>query len=244
MNSGQNELFDFIVGETNALLNEYERVQRRVREDPGTAGDQGEENWASILRKWLPKEYYVVTKGRILGHNGVASPQVDLIILHPSYPPSLRDKKLYLAGGVAAAFECKLTLEAAHIAKTTENCVEIKRLTLRRTGTPYVELNSPMLYGLLAHSHSWQRERSTPLENVTRTIDDKDQETARHPREILDIVCVLSKRVSKLGGQVHDSILSPCSAKPGAPGSISYGTFSTHLDAQACMGRSKAEEVS
>src|SRR5262249_55002567 len=157
-------------------------VQRRVKEDPGTAGDQGEENWASILKKWLAQEYCIVTKGRILGHKGETSPQIDLIVLHPGYPPGLRDKKLYPVGGVTAAFECKLTLRSEHVGETIENCAKIKRLTARRTGTPRLELNSPLLYGLLAHSHSWRAENSTPIENVSRAIDEKDREITKHPR--------------------------------------------------------------
>jgi hypothetical protein len=47
-----------------------------------------------------------VTKGRILTETGYASPQIDVLILHPSYPKILLDKKMYLSGGVAAAFEC------------------------------------------------------------------------------------------------------------------------------------------
>src|SRR5262249_29711059 len=152
--------------------------------------DQGEENWALILRKWLPAEYHVVTKGRILGHNGRASPQIDLIVLHPSYPPTLRDKKLYLAGGVSAAFECKLTLNADDIRQAVQNCAVIKRLTARRTGTPFLELNSPLTVGLLAHSHSWVRTKATPVKDLTKGVDQKSTGSVQHPREMLDIVCV------------------------------------------------------
>ena len=185
-----NDLIDFVIAQTKKLADEYERVQRRVGEDPGTAGDQGEENWASLLRQWLPPEYRVITKGRILGHKGGASPQVDVVVLHPSYPPELVDKKLYLAAGVAAAFECKLTLTRDHIEKSIKTCAQIKKLTARRTGTPYLELNSPLLYGVLAHSHSWQAPASTPRENITRAIEEVNQSAAGHPREILDVLCV------------------------------------------------------
>ena len=36
------------------LASEYQRIVARAQEDPGTAGDQGEENWAGFLRQWLP----------------------------------------------------------------------------------------------------------------------------------------------------------------------------------------------
>ena len=190
MAADRNDLVDFIITETEKLEGEYDRIQRRVKEDPGTAGDQGEENWASLLRVWLPPEYTVVTKGRILGHSGEASPQVDVVVLHPGYPAGLMDKKLFLAGGVAAAFECKLTLEGSHIRSAIQTSARIKRLTARRTGTPYLELSSPLLYGILSHSHSWKREASKPVENVTKLIDEADRETTKSPREMLDLVCI------------------------------------------------------
>jgi len=37
-------------------------------------------------------------------------------------------KKLHLAAGIAAAFECKTTLKALHISEAVKNCVKIKSL--------------------------------------------------------------------------------------------------------------------
>jgi hypothetical protein len=199
----RNDLFDFIVAETKTLAAEYERIQSRVKEDSGTAGDQGEDNWAHILKQWLPKEYTVVTKGRILSYKGDASPQVDVIVLHPGYPPALWDKKLYLAGGVAAAFECKLTLDAGDITKTLENCAAIKRLTVRRTGSPHLEMNSPLIYGLLSHSHSWKEPGSRPIENITRQLQEKDRGITKHPREMVDLVCVADLATWLAGKHAH-----------------------------------------
>lgn len=113
--SHAHELFDYMAGTTEEMGRDYERIQKRSREDPGTAGDQGEENWAEVFRNWLPPYFHIVTKGRILGHSGEAGPQVDVLILSPAYPKKLRGQKHYLAAGVAAAFECKLTLESKHI---------------------------------------------------------------------------------------------------------------------------------
>src|ERR1700693_5406094 len=100
MTAPNHELFDFVGTVTRELAEEYDRIQKRATEDSGTAGDEGEENWADLLRKWLPPAYRVVTKGRILGHQGRASHQVDVIVIRPSYPPYLETKKLYLAAGV------------------------------------------------------------------------------------------------------------------------------------------------
>ena len=157
-----------------------------MREDPGTAGDEGEETWRQLLADWLPPELAVVTKGRIIGHNGVGSPQVDVIVLRPGYPVSLRSKKVYLAGGVLAAFECKLTLRPGHVNKAAETSRAIRALALPREGTPYEELRSPIAFGVLAHRTAIRRDpegRVDALLNSALLTDD-------HPREALDVLTV------------------------------------------------------
>jgi hypothetical protein len=172
------------------LADEYERIQQRAVEDPGTAGDQGEENWATLLRRWLPPGYRVVTKGRLLSAEGVASPQVDVVVLLPTYPEALLDKKLYLIAGVAAAFECKVTLKPQHLTAAAETAAVIHQMLPRRTGTPFRELHDPLVYGLLAHSHVWKNEGSTPLENASNQLTSATMAAVQHPRELLDLVCV------------------------------------------------------
>ena len=88
------DLLDFMAQISQEMSLEYERIQKRATEDPGTAGDQGEENWAELLRDWLPPTYQIVTKGRIIAENGKTSPQVDVIVLKSSYPKKLLNKKL------------------------------------------------------------------------------------------------------------------------------------------------------
>ena len=186
----QHELEHFIHVATEKMSGEYRRIQARATEDPGTAGDQGEENWAELLRSWLPSNYRVVTKGRILGHTGKASPQVDVIVLHPSYPPLLDSTKMYIAGGVVAVFECKLTLKAEHVRAAFETAAIIRRLLPFREGSPHNELYSPIIFGILSHSHSWNSEKSTPLENIGRYIYDSERAFSSHPRELVDLICV------------------------------------------------------
>lgn len=185
-----NDLFDFMLNATRDMSDEYQRIQKRATEDPGTAGDQGEENWASLFRDWLPPTFQIVTKGRILGHDGATSHQIDILILQPEYPKKLLDKKLYLAGGVLATFECKVTLKASHIKDAIRKAAEIRRLLPNRIGTPYKELHSSILYGLLAHSHSWKNENSKPIENIENTLFTEDSRHIHHPREMLDLICV------------------------------------------------------
>ena len=109
-NKHNDDLVEFFRQNSIEMMADYERIRNRSHEDPGTAGDQGEENWAELLRDWLSPAYQIVTKGRILGATGIASPQIDVIVLKAVYPKRLLSKKLFLADGVAAAFECKNTL--------------------------------------------------------------------------------------------------------------------------------------
>lgn len=184
------DLHDFMRQISNEMSAEYDRIQKRATEDPGTAGDQGEENWAELLRDWLPRNYEVVTKGRIISEDGRTSPQIDVLVLKGAYPKKLLNKKLYLAAGVAAAFECKTTLKASHIDEALENCSKIKALYPERLGTPYKELHTPLIYGLLANSHSWKGDQSTPAANIISKLEESDQKHVTHPKYQLDLLCV------------------------------------------------------
>ena len=184
------DLHDFMRQISVEMSAEYDRIQKRATDDPGTAGDQGEENWAELLRDWLPRSYEVVTKGRIISQEGYTSPQIDILVLKSSYPKKMLNKKLYLAAGVAAAFECKTTLKASHISDAINTCAKIKGFYQGRIGTPYKELHSPIVYGLLAHSHSWKKENSTPEENIQKKLFDSDAGSVVHPRQQLDMLCV------------------------------------------------------
>ena len=202
------DLYDFMQQISNEMAAEYNRIQKRATEDPGTAGDQGEENWAELLRGWLPSTYKVVTKGRIISQDGITSPQVDVLVLKSVYPKRLLNKKLYLAAGVAAAFECKTTLKAEHIEKAVKTCVKIKNLYPERKGTPYKELHAPIVYGLLAHSHSWKGSNSTPETNIKQKLLESDKLHVSHPRECLDLLCVadlgtwISSKITFVGPRV------------------------------------------
>ncbi len=180
------ELAAFVDQASETLAAEYRRIRRRAPSDPGTAGDEGEGNWRDFLRAWVPPELAVVTKGRILGHKGDMSPQVDVLILRPGYPPALHGKNTYLAGGVLAAFECKLTLRRHHILEAAETARAVRRLISPRNGTPYGELHSPIIFGLLAHATALRRD---PVLQIDAALSEALGADA-HPRESLDAVCV------------------------------------------------------
>src|ERR1044072_8424563 len=80
-NQKSHDLYDFMRQISAEMSAEYNRIQMRATEDPGTAGDQGEENWAELLRDWLPRSFEVVTKGRIISQEGETSPQIDVLVL-------------------------------------------------------------------------------------------------------------------------------------------------------------------
>ena len=185
-------LHDFMQQLTDKMAANYKQIQKRASEDPGTAGDQGEENWAELLRGWLPRTYEVVTKGIIISKDGHVSPQVDVLVLKSIYPKQLIDEgqKIYLAAGVAAAFECKTTLKALHIEQAVKTCVKIKNLYSERKGTPYKKLHAPIVFGLLAHSHSWKGPNSTPEDNIEQKLRESDYSHVLHPRLGLDLLCV------------------------------------------------------
>lgn len=183
------DLHTFMAQITAEMGSEYDRIYARAAEDPGTAGDEGEENWARLFKEWLPPSYHVETKGRLIGHDGRMSPQIDVVVLKPAYPRKLLEKKIWLAGGVAAAFECKTTITAAHVAASITRCAAFKDLYAAREGTPRLELRSPLIYGLLAHSHSWKGDKSDPVANIKRALD-LGASSVTHPRFEMDVLCV------------------------------------------------------
>ena len=184
------EIVHFMRQMNDEIAAEYSRIRTRDGEDPGTSGDEGEENWAELLRDWLPSSYEVTTKGRIIGERGETSQQVDVIVLKQFYPMKLRYKKHFLAAGVAAVFECKNTLRAKHIEQAVKMSAEVKRLAQNRGGTPYKDMHSQIVCGLLAHSHEWQEAGSRPVENVERNLREADGRHVMHPRECMDVLCI------------------------------------------------------
>jgi hypothetical protein len=189
MSTKTHDLHTFMAQVTSEMASEYERIFAKTAEDPGTAGDEGEENWAQLLREWLPPTYHVATKGRLIATDGTMSPQIDVLVLKPFYPAKLREKKVWIANGVAAAFECKTTLRTEHIASSANRCCKFKKLFPRRTGSPARELRSPLLYGILAHSHAWKAPTSRPGDNVEGALQHAI-EGANHPSELIDLVCI------------------------------------------------------
>lgn len=190
MTEPEHELKTFLAQDLAEMASEYDRIYKRSTEDPGTAGDEGEEVWAALLRNWLPNNYEIRTKGRILDPQGKAGPQVDIVVLRPGYPKRLLDKKLYLAAGVAAVFESKNTLTAAHIEKTWANVAAVNALADQyETPSPRQALVPNIYYGLLAHGHSWKGPGSDPVGVIVNKLQALLDETPLM-RDALSILCV------------------------------------------------------
>jgi hypothetical protein len=175
---------------TGEVAQEYERLHRAAKDDPQRAGHGGEGTWARLLEDWLPPQYEVATRRYIIPEEGGDSFETDLIVFSPGYPRRMRGREEVLAGGVAAAFSVKLTLNAAGIRDAAERAVGLRRSTKARFGTPRSELLGAFPVALLAHSHAWKRAASNPVENVYDALIDLDAELVQHPREMLDFVCV------------------------------------------------------
>lgn len=169
---------------------DYERIQNYTLHDPGTAGDEGEENWANFLRDWLPSHYSVQTKGNLISSDGRRSPQADIVVLKPGYPIALQKHKTWLADGVAAVFECKNTLTAKDVRTAFEQSAKFKRLVAPYSHTsPFRDLHSPLTFGLLAHSHSWNRPKSEPRRNIENAMHNAAN-CIYSPKMVPDILCV------------------------------------------------------
>jgi hypothetical protein len=188
MNPHKHDFFQHMASLRQAIARDYEVVTKRSKEDPGTAGDQAEEQWAEILRNWLPATFPVITKGRILFEDRSASPQVDVLVLKPSYPLALRKQKHIFSGGVLAAFECKLTLRGRDVRDAFEACSLIKKKSRRVQGTPFDELCKLPLFGVLAHSHNIRAKKGES--RLYEAIEKCQTEFAQHNSELIDVICV------------------------------------------------------
>ncbi|MCU0428087.1 MAG: hypothetical protein MUF71_20940 [Candidatus Kapabacteria bacterium] len=184
----EHEYFDFMRSLTNSMADEYQRLQRYAKTDTGTAGDQSEEYWADFLRNWLPATYEVVTKGRILPYQGSPTNQVDILILRPDYPRHLRNQKMYFAGGVVAAFECKTTLRLSDLSKIVKNAIMVKNAVPVRLGSLYKELHQPIIFGVLAHSI--EKKGSDIIFKLHKHLHSKITKEVKHPRELIDVICI------------------------------------------------------
>lgn len=180
-----------VIAQVNKVLElEYEKTRLSASLDGGTAGDEAEVSWANVIRSWVPSTYHVVTKGRIVDNFGDdSSCQWDVLVLSPEYPTALLGTKHYLAAGVAAAFECKLTLRKKDIGDFVRRAaVERSRFPVGRTMES--QLAARPILGLLAHGHVWKREGGQVCEHVSNLLVEASRAEVHRPTQSFDMVCV------------------------------------------------------
>src|SRR5579871_849152 len=102
------------------IAEDYQRLHIQALDDPQRAGHGTEQTWARVLEDWLPSSYRVLTRRYIIPEVGAKSFETDIVVLHPSYPARLARREEILSGGVAAAFNVRLTLDAAGISDGVE----------------------------------------------------------------------------------------------------------------------------
>ena len=187
------------------IRNDYTRIKRRSGQDPGTAGDEAEGHWREILQGYLPASLHVVTKGRILSEDGRSSRQVDVLVLRPDYPPKLLGKKQYLAAGVLAAFECKLTLRKRDLPQIAATARSVRSMAVPSEHSIRGDLLSPIVYGVLSHSSEWSKladvaepgydwsKDPVHISSISGPFDYALLDMLRgdaHPHDSLDLLCV------------------------------------------------------
>ncbi|WP_152965172.1 DUF6602 domain-containing protein [Comamonas testosteroni] len=201
------ELHGHIRNYSQRISEDYEAINRRVKEDPGTAGDQGEVSWQRLLEDWLPEGYTVVTKGRILGADGTASPQIDLIVLKPNYPKFLKKEKYYLFNGVAAAFECKINLKLSHFEKIFSTSKKIADLQKARGKSISSEVLAPLIYGVLAHTSDLKGSSEDNIKRIEEKLIQVAKSTSAHPRELPELFCIADLASWRIAHCIYSRLL-------------------------------------
>ncbi|MGO4433280.1 DUF6602 domain-containing protein [Paenarthrobacter sp. RAF9] len=62
--------------------------------------------------------------------DGRASRQVDILVLKPSCPARLINKRMYLVTGVSSAFGCKTTSKKVHLAAAVDSAKTLRQQSL------------------------------------------------------------------------------------------------------------------
>lgn len=174
------------------IAEDYQRLHRAATEDPQRAGHGGEATWVAFLGDWLPPTYEVGTRKYVIPEVGDDVFETDIVVFHPSYPTSLREKEEVLSSGVAAAFSVKLTLDAAGVSDACDRAARLERgVIFERKGDRVADYTRPTFpTGLLAHSHCWKAPGSEPLENVGRALRTAQRTVTSTIRELMEFVCV------------------------------------------------------
>jgi hypothetical protein len=176
----------------DAVAAEYEFVRGNLVgiENAQQRGHHYEALFRRLLLGWLPPQYEIGTRKYLLLErevNGESySRETDLVIYHPSYPRELRERSEVLLSGVVAAFSVKSALRTEDLQEAITEAQLVREGFEERRGAEG-ELISPLIYGVLTHTHDLSG--SEPRAAVTNTLLAETQKD-EPPRRQLDIVCV------------------------------------------------------
>lgn len=95
------------------------------------------------------------------------------------------DKKVYLAAGVLAAFECKNTLRREHLQKAARTSAMLGKVARSDQNAA-----RHIIYGILAHSHRLASIRRRPEEVLSEALNKAVESEISNPRDCIDIVCI------------------------------------------------------
>jgi hypothetical protein len=177
-----------------AVAAEYTAAREKLAgpENIQQRGHAYEALFRRLLSGWLPPQYeigmrkYLLLEREINGNS--FSHETDLVIFNPSYPRELRERSEVLLSGVVAAFGIKSELDPAGLKEAIEEAAMVRDGYEERLGSEIGELLSPLIYGVLAHTHKLPG-GVEPRSSVTETLL-AQAETASPPRKQLDLVCV------------------------------------------------------
>jgi len=173
-----------------------QKIKLDSKADPALAGTQAENDWIKLLEEWLPT-FKFKKNCRISLKNGQDSKEVDIAILKPETPNTVVSGAFIPQEYVVAVFEVKLTLNRSHFQKIITQCSHIKSSLGDETGNLYCELNSQIIYGILAHSCDL---KSNEKVKIIREEFDKYSTNLESPKLLPDIVLIadsLSCEVTK-----------------------------------------------
>ncbi len=126
---------------------EYRRLHAKAIQDPQHAGHGGEATWIRLLEEWLPPAYEVGSRKYIVPEEGDETFETDIVVCNPAYPRRLRQREEVLAGGVAAAFSVKLTLDASGLRDAVLRGMRLRRRQNPASGRPAEKRSAPSRSG-------------------------------------------------------------------------------------------------
>lgn len=166
-----------LLGHQQRILGNHEAV-RGMTPHPTTLGDQSEQDWAAILRSFLPERYEV---GPIIAvdSRGDQSEQIDVGIFDRQYSPlwfgEQAATRIVPIEAVYAVFEVKPHMNKSYIDYAADKVASAR--TLHRTSAPIIHAGGkfravdpaerPIIGGILTTSIEW-----TTIEGAVKGLGD------------------------------------------------------------------------